>query len=446
MKNELDYILRKNQIPIRRLNEENDDNYRRTKDVLTKVGTYGGGAYIGSALAYQGLKYGPVGPALGHRAKKMSTIVEGFYDKGVTQKDKRWLMVQHLASNEKEEIQKIVKSHAPNLAKHTTKIQEGLIRDEMNLWGDKTFAEHRARLDMEKFERMRRMKGAPIGGYKYTTLKRGLRHERLAQEMIDWTENAKYNKNRLIANGLSEPKVTDMKSAFGAGDAFNDHSRVLTQHGRSLPPDAKVSISHILDVGGDRKAIVGSVTRDAQYQMGEHVMRFADLDDAKSVEKHARERIYSMQKRSSKGLRTAGKWNILHENIDDVEKEVRKFMQTFKYNKKTGIGSIVFSPQYKPHYLVGGVNASVNMATTKSNVLKRNILISDKYDVLMNNDPFQRKVHFNVVTTRDVKRISDRQKVINAFKAKKWQKAMRKAWQLSGKGMGKLVRIALFKR
>ena len=121
-------------------------------------------------------------------------------------------------------------------------------------------------------------------------------------------------------------------------------------------------------------------------------------------------------------------------------------MQTFKYNKKTGIGSIVFSPQYKPHYLVGGVNASVNMATTKSNVLKRNILISDKYDVLMNNDPFQRKVHFNVVTTRDVKRISDRQKVINAFKAKKWQKAMRKAWQLSGKGMGKLVRIALFKR
>ena len=169
MKNELDYILRKNQIPIRRLNEENDDNYRRTKDVLTKVGTYGGGAYVGSALAYQGLKYGPVGPALGHRAKKMSTIVEGFYDKGVTQKDKRWLMVQHLASNEKEEIQKIVKSHAPNLAKHSTKIQEGLIRDEMNLWGDKTFAEHRARLDMEKFERMRRMKGAPIGGYKYTT-------------------------------------------------------------------------------------------------------------------------------------------------------------------------------------------------------------------------------------------------------------------------------------
>jgi|TARA_R100001530_G_scaffold136176_1_gene115611 hypothetical protein len=458
MKNELDYILRKNQIPIRELNEENDDNYRRTKEVLAKAATVGGAGWGISALGYQGLKYSGAGTAIGKRAGKMSTVVETFYDKGRTKRDKQKLMAQHMMNNEKDEIQKIVKRHAPMLKNEYPKMQRQIIQDEMNKYGEKTFAEHRARLDVEKHERTANIRGRDSGGYKYTTLKRAHRHEKLAQEMIDWTETGKVNVDRLRANGLSEPILTDMKTAFGTGEGLSDHSRVLTQHGRTLHPDSKISISKILDVGGDKKAIVKSVKRDAQYQMGEYVMKYADLDDPKSIEKYARERIYSMQKRSIKGFRVASA-NVLHEHIDDLDLEVRKFMQSFKYNKNTGIANIVLSPQYKPHYLVGGVNASVNLRKSKGRVfrqhikggipsknIKTDILISDKYDVLTNNDPFQRKVHFNVVTSRDVARISTREQLKTAIKAGKWEKAMEKALRLGTKGLIKLTRIGRYMR
>jgi len=452
----MDYIDESEQIDFKSLNELNKE-YQVNLGKIGDIAKFGGVAYTGSALTYQGLKYSGLGTAMGKRAGKMSTIVETFYDKGKTKLDKQKLMVQHLINNESDEIQKIVKHHAPILKNSSPKMQEQIIRDEMNKWGDKTFAEHRARLDIEKYERTANVKyGGNTSGYKLTTLKRAHRHEKLAQEMINWTENGTYNKNRLIANGLSEPVLTDMKSAFGTGEGLSDHSRVLTQHGRTLHPDSKISISNILDVGGDKRAIVKSVRRDAQYQMAEHVMKYADLDDPKSIKKYAKQRILSMQGTKKLGRTSA---NTLHAHIDDLDLEVKKFMQSFRYNKKTGIASIVLSPQYKPHYLVGGVNASVNLRKSKGRVLRKHIkgglpskniktdiLISDKYDVLTNNDPFQKKVHFNVVTSRDVRRISAREKLRTAIKAKKWSVAIQKALRLGTKGLLKLTRVGRFMR
>ena len=431
-----EYIDQADQIDFASLKEA-EDEYQLNLGKIGDIAKLGGAGYAGSALGYQALKYSPVGPAVGKQAKKVSTIVKDFYTPG---SDKKKLMFDHLLHNERDEISKIMKSHWPQLKSLSPRAAEGVIRDEMSKYGEKTFAEFRARLDVEKFERMRRMKGAEIGGYKYTTLKRAHRHEKLAQEMIDWTENGKVNVERLRRNGLSKPVLTDVKNAFGSGNALDDHSRVMKAWGSSLSPSSKISVSKILDVGGDRMAITGSATRDAQYQMAEFVTRFAKLDDLKDVEKHARQRIYSMQ--TQKGLPTA-KWNKLHKNITDIDNEVATFMKNYRYNKKTGIVNIMFSPQYKPHYLVGGVNASVNMRRTRYGNVTRNILVSDKYDVLLQNDPFQRKVHFNVTTTRDMKRVPRSIKFKTALKAKSWKDAIKHAVKFVSK---RVINIALFKR
>jgi len=78
--------------------------------------------------------------------------------------------------------------------------------------------------------------------------------------------------------------------------------------------------------------------------------------------------------------------------------------------------------------------------------IQRNILISDKYDVILENDPFQRKVHFNVTGTRDIKRVPRSIKFSNELKAKNWKKAFNQGAKLAMKGAKTLGRIALFKR
>ncbi|MAH43430.1 hypothetical protein CL614_06995, partial [archaeon] len=114
--------------------------------------------------------------------------------------------------------------------------------------------------------------------------------------------------------------------------------------------------------------------------------------------------------------------------------------------KKGGFTNINFSPQYKPHYLAGGVNASVNMKVSRYNNIQRNILISDKYDVIFENDPFQRKVHFNTTGTRDVKRVPRSIKFKTELKARNWKRAFNQAAKLAMKAAKTLGRIALFKR
>ena len=435
----MDYIDESEQIDLVGL-KEIDDQYKANLASFgkTAVGTWGA-----SALGYQALKYTGVGPAIGRKAKKLSTVVDTWYAPGNTRKDKIALLYNHFKKNEVNEILKIQKMspHFGNLSDPKKLVYN--IKRNMNDWGIRTYAEQRALIERDKYARNAVAMRGSASSHKYTTLNRNLRHERLAQEMIDWTEEGTVNVRRLEKNGLSKPKLTDMKNAFGSGNSFDDHSGVMKRWGSSLTPNTKISTSKILDVGGDLKAITGSATRDAQYQMAEYVTRFADLSNPDDIKLKAYERIYGMK--NKKNLRTA-KWNTLHKNVTDIDKEVTQFLRNFTVNKKGGFTNINFSPQFKPHYLSGGVNASVNMKLSKYNNIQRNILISDKYDVILENDPFQRKVHFNVTGTRDVRRVHRSIKFANELKAKNWKKAFNQAAKLAMKGAKTLGAIALFKR
>jgi hypothetical protein len=434
-----DYIDKADQIDLASLNEANEEYNRRLASFgKTAVGTWGS-----SALAYQALKYTPIGPAIGKKAAKLSTVVNTWYAPGNTRNDKIALLYNHFKNNEVDEILKIQKMspHFGNLDDPKKLVYN--IKRNMDNWGIRTYAEQRALIERDRYARNAVAMRGSASSHKYTTLSRNLRHERLAQEMIDWTEKGTLNVERLEKNGLSKPKLTDMKNAFGSGNNFDDHAGVMKRWGSGLTPDTKISTSKILDVGGDLKAITGSATRDAQYQMAEYVTRFADLSNPDDIKSKAYERIYGMK--NSKNLRTA-KWNTLHKNVTDIDKEVTQFLQNFTVNKKGGFTNINFSPQFKPHYLAGGVNASVNMKLSRYNNIQRNILISDKYDVILENDPFQRKVHFNVTGTRDIKRVPRSIKFSNELKAKNWKKAFNQGAKLAMKGAKTLGRIALFKR
>jgi len=469
-------------VSLKAIEDENDEKIA-SANIGKTVGT-GAAIYGGSAVLYNRLKYSPIGPAIGRIARKTSTKVEGFYDPGA---EKKKLMVNHLLKNEQEEIQKVIKNHAPELKIKSPEEAEAIIKNKMKDWGHQSVAEHRAWLDEAKFLRKREDRALRAGakgsdlrreafrkqGGKAVTLAREIRHERLAQEMIDWTESGVVNVKRLEQNGLSKPIVTDMKTAFGiseVGSKMDSHSRVTSAWGGNLDKNSTVSISQILDVGGDKGVITKSVRRDHIYQMGEYVTAHADdLTDLKEVRKLATVRFNSMIGDKAFG---ATMYNRLHPHLGDrlvkdwdgtVKKEVDRFMNTFRYNKKTGIVNIMYSPNYKPHYLVGGVNASVNFRKSTGTIgrnigtladptsrvgipsrkVYNDILISDRYDVLTDFDPFQRKVHFNVVSSRDVKRVPRSLKFNLAMKEKKYGKAAKHGAKWF---MKRAMRLALFRR
>jgi len=200
-----------------------------------------------------------------------------------------------------------------------------------------------------------------------------IRHEKAAQELVRHSlgkKNVDYD--RLNRAGITKPVKTTVGKIFerhvGAMQAWKDADGLLPEH----------NITHSSvnrAVGADHVKLIGSATKDAKYKLAHHVMKSGiDINNPKEVQKLLKEFSYSFSQKGS--FSAPFKLHPQDPHIDDI---VKWFTRNYAVNGNEL--RINFSPQYKPHYLLGGVNADVILTKGPRGGITREILVSDLYDL-----------------------------------------------------------------
>ena len=406
-------------------------------DEIEDAGKYGLLGAAGVYGAVHGTRYSGLPQLIAPLASRTSTIIEGFYDKGA---NKRGLFMHHVRKNWKDEMDKFIKRFPGHFPKDMPIDKKyNLVKKFMSQEGLKTPAELVHASEAYKIEQ-RWNAGLIDEPYGRGAALRKLRHEKLKTEMVNYTMGRKYNKRVLRESGLSSPVQTDIKNIFKGRES------VGAQWG--LHGDVKASVSHIRNIGADKAMVIKSATKDHMFKMAESVVNSGvDLRNRAAVEKIAADRLGMM------GTELRGV-NKLHPQVESIRNELRRFMQSYKVGPN-GELLINFSPGYKPHYLSGGVNADVKVWKSRYGKLHRDILISDRYDVLgKGTGALQKRVHFNIahsttagksMKAEDFARIGRRKRLVKSLSLKEYGKAGKHSKELLKKLAFKIGRKALLR-
>lgn len=370
--------------------------------------------------AVHGAKHTPLPKIIGKRVGQSANFLKGYYKPGAK---KSRMFAEHVKSNRLEEIAGFIKENPKEIPKGLSpKKQIAHVEKLMRRWGFETAAE--LRLDAQKQKISSRFYEKKIQApYGLSAVKRKIRHERLKNEMVRYVTGQKHSNRNLIADGLSKPVDTDMKSLF------KGHEKAGKLWG--LHPDLKVSASNITHVGNDKTLLIKAAKKDHMFKMGEFVNKHAkDINNPREVRALAQQRLFTM------GTKLRGAQR-LHPDVGSIAEELDKFMDRYRVNSK-GQLSINFSPGYKPHYLSGGVNADAVFSTGKKGGKHFDLLVSDRYDI-GKAGPILKKQHFNVAhsTSRgkakvatDYGRIAQRSKLLKAVSEGDWKTATKAAGRL----------------
>jgi len=428
------------------------------KGLLGAVGLYGAGL-----SAKHGAKYiKPLGDYMTDVALRSSTIIDDFYKQGA---DKYNLSLSHFRNNFNDELNKFIKQN-PNqfhkvrewtqfvkdntvnmqgeyTPKDTQILKKAFVLENMKKHGINNPAELNALSDVRKLEVARGKKRMGLG-----KAKRILRHEELKNQMVKHVMKKDVNVKSLVANGLSEPQKTNVRTLF------RGHERANTA-GWKLHPDVNVTVSNILNVGGDKAQLSKAIKKDSMWRLGEYVAQnVKDLNNPVEVRAAVEARA------STLGLNATLKQNRLHHSVTSIDGEIDRFMKNYRVTKD-GKLNITFANQYKPHYLSGGTNTSATFWKGDKNrwiklkngqklkvgpKLHHEYLLTDKYDML-NYEHLQKRQHFNIAhhtttasknkTAKDFVRLALRDKITDAFRRGDKKELLR----LVGKGAFKAARF-----
>ena len=404
------------------------------------------GATVPYAAVY-GFKHTPAARILMNRAMQLSTKIEGFYDKGVTAKNKMSLGWERFKLGRMGDVDKFIQKYPNEFSPDMDlKAKRAQVDKFIKQQGLNKPAELLALADMEKAEIAATLKTTLNPDedwivHQYGSKKRLLRHEKLMTENIKMIMGEAPDIDVLRQNGLSAPVKTDIKRLF------KGHEFAAEKWGAWS--DKHITASNVLEV---RAAAKNSLNK---------------FDWGKSVPKSMRHHSY---------VRSAA----------EVEEILESFMKNYRVDGKRI--SINFSPQYKPHILMGGVNADVNfvrkesrkvrilkkhkkaftsgdLGKLKSHGSKYSLLISDDYDMFSKiSKLIQKWTHFNFAHESGVssssymegygtkatfkkeashlERTPRRTKFKKAVKSREAKEIARQARKLSNKGVRAITRVA----
>ena len=135
-----------------------------------------------------------------------------------------------------------------------------------------------------------------------------------------------------------------------AGHFFKDHG--VPQKAWGLESLDNMTVSEIVDES-DKRRVMSASRRQPTYKIAEYVMQNADINDPKSILKHANDRARDFSYKS-------GGWDgksKIHASSSGWEYELKRFLNS--YTVKDGNLHINFSADWKPHEYIGGNNVQV---------------------------------------------------------------------------------------
>ena len=189
------------------------------------------------------------------------------------------------------------------------------------------------------------------------TLQHDIRSEIAKTELVEHVTEGKADYRRLKSDGgISRPV------RMSAGKFF--------QHHDNMWPDLKahdnITVSQVAH-SGDHTKQINAARKSPLYKLAKHVYAKVDnLNDRKAVMKAAMDRASNM---GTSRFKSAA--DRLHPHSKGALDSVEDFMRRYKVTPD-GKMTINFSPEYKPHKLLGGTNANVifssGRATNKSPV------------------------------------------------------------------------------
>lgn len=440
------------------------------------------GATVPYAAVY-GFKHTPAARILMNRAMQLSTKIEGFYDKGVTAKNKMSLGWERFKLGRMGDVDKFIQKYPNEFSPDMDlKAKRAQVDKFIKQQGLNKPAELLALADMEKAEIAATLKTTLNPDedwivHQYGSKKRLLRHEKLMTENIKMIMGEAPDIDVLRQNGLSAPVKTDIKRLF------KGHEFAAEKWGAWS--DKHITASNVLDTGSDRSALLSSAKRDPQFAMARDVANStADLNNPAEVRAAAKNSLNKFD--WGKSVPKSMRHHSYVRSAAEVEEILESFMKNYRVDGKRI--SINFSPQYKPHILMGGVNADVNfvrkesrkvrilkkhkkaftsgdLGKLKSHGSKYSLLISDDYDMFSKiSKLIQKWTHFNFAHESGVssssymegygtkatfkkeashlERTPRRTKFKKAVKSREAKEIARQARKLSNKGVRAITRVA----
>lgn len=204
--------------------------------------------------------------------------------------------------------------------------------------------------------------------------KRQTRHEIVKTELNKAVTDQPFDQKKLKAAGYSVPEKQITKNVFKG-----PHAGVAAKW--QLLPQDRITISSFTDsaigsMGGVDKAPISLANKkDSMFKLAEYVTKNAkDLNNPKEVFEWAKHRAASFG--TSRHLLDAS--SRIHPQ-DDYIRAVERFMKS--YYVKNGRLHINFSPDFKPSYLLGGVNTDGIFWKKKNGQVGWSMLTTDKYDL-----------------------------------------------------------------
>ena len=198
---------------------------------------------------------------------------------------------------------------------------------------------------------------------------RKLRHERIKTELVKAVSDQPYNESILKESGYSNPQKQIVKNVFQGPHA--DAAKKW-----NLLPHDRISISSFTEMG-DKRPLSMANKKDSMFKLADFVTRNAkNLHDPKEVFSLVKERAVSFG--TSRNL--ADYTSIIHPQ-DDYNRAVERFMKShYVKNNKLYIN---YSPDFKPSYLLGGVNTDGVFwkKPGRKDKVAFSLLTTDKYDL-----------------------------------------------------------------
>jgi len=390
-------------------------------------------------------------------AKYANNIIKGFYDKGMKPFDKLMLQWHHFGFGDPEQASQFKDAQAfinkyndeikflqTGEGRHSSGHAIGAMEELDTMLGKKegwkkvgryvplkgTNRFHRVydrKLEPTNHRLLKRLQQAiKSDKVRYSTLGH-LNHEiKLAhqQDMTDWggghyaQSSTRHDIRSEIAKTELVEHVTDgnanyhkLKHEGGISKPVKMNAGHFFQHHSNMWPDLKshdnITVSKIIHQGDHTKQI-GAAKRSPLYRIARHVYsRVDDLNDRKAVMKAAMDRAGTMGTSRFKDY-----YEKLHPNAEGPKEAVEDFMRRYQV---TPDGKLVinFSPDYKPHKLLGGVNANIILShkrTKNQNVpdfAKQKILnsktIRNKHDydnyIMSDKRGLGTKIHQEILVT-----------------------------------------------
>ena len=454
-----------------------------SRQTIQRIGGYALGGYGATLLGREALRLA-LQPKIQDVGAKVSIVIDDWYNPRLGTWEKVKMSADHFMNNESNEISKMVKDYGEELGiTKKTNVKDRLINIaktnfDMDIRHIKkggspvnNMGQFRAAIDEDMAVRKLglSLEENPSLRGKLGKAQRVLRAENAWKNLNDILYDGKITEKRqrlLDSGGLGRIERTSMGNLFQYSnkDAFKNHANAIGAWGTDIAhPDARITVTKIKN-SSDIKLIQAAVTKDHMQQMAQHVMSKAkDLNNPDEIRQLAKNRFMSLQ------AQPARNYASLHAQVGTIENEVDNFMRRFKYNNKTGIATLQFTPLRKPLPLIGGFNANINYKRTptldittklqkkglpvtgpvlKGWNIKKSYLYTDVLDLQKGARWVQKTPHLTYFngTEKIPAYVSTRKATLNAIKGKKWEEAFKNLLKLSKKGISFAARKAIFRR